>query len=310
MKPEHLIKQKLTNLFHSGFLLGSMGLLIGLLGWIIYGVSGLLVAIFTGTIILALAPRISARMLLRANGAREIDVHSIPDLYRILLKLARRARLKSAPRLYYLPSDAMTAFTVGGRDEPSIAVTAGLLQELSFRELTGVLAHEVSHIRNNDTGILMLAGVLNQVTRLLSMIGLFLLFLYLPDFLAGNAGLNIFLPLLLLCAPTASTLLWLALSRTREFAADLEAARLTEDPLGLASALERLEQGSRGFPWHVLFPAPEVPGLKLLLTHPPTKARVRRLLELKGSPPTEPRGACGTLDPLVLNLHLNRAAVR
>ena len=156
----------------------------------------------------------------------------------------------------------------------------GLLRNLSSRELMGVLAHEVSHIRHNDMWVMTLADLVSRLTGLLSLVGQVLLLVNLPLLLLGMATFSWLGVLLLIAAPTISALLQLALSRSREYEADMGAADLTGDPAALASALHRLDRVPGGWFEQVFLPGRRVPDPSLLRTHPPTEERVRRLLSL------------------------------
>ena len=177
----------------------------------------------------------------------------------------------------------MNAFTLGTRKDAALVLTDGIIRQLSLRELTGVLAHEISHAAHNDIAIMGFADLLNRITAGFSLFGQFLVLINLPLVLFGGYSFN-WLPILLLVAsPTIATLLQLALSRTREFEADLGAARLTGDPLGLASALSRLEHSSGSWLTRVLFPGRKETQPSLIRTHPHTEERIDRLKELAAS---------------------------
>jgi heat shock protein HtpX len=271
---------KLSNLVQSILLLGGMALLLALLGWSIAGSAGLLF-VAAGMLLLGMGPQLSPRVLLRMHRARPLTPHEAPGLYRTLHSLAQRAALPSLPRLYYVPSAMMNAFTVGRREDAAIAVTDGLVRGLSHRELTGVLAHEISHIRNHDTWVMSLAEVVSRVTSGLSLGGQILLFVSLPMLLLGASAPPWLFLMLLICAPTLSALLQLALSRTREYDADLDAVGLTGDPMGLASALGKLERSQRGVLARLFLPGAQLPDSSWLRTHPATTERIRRLLRLQ-----------------------------
>jgi len=199
-------------------------------------------------------------------------------------ELARRSGLARYPPLYYIPSSVMNAFTVGKRDNAAIGVTDGILRKLTLRELAGVLAHEISHLRNGDLRVMTLADVISRITANLSMIGQVLILINLPLFLMGRAHIPWIPLLLLLAAPTLSALMQLALSRTREFDADMGAVRLTGDPLGLASALEKMERYQGSLLGTIFAPGRRSPDPSLLRSHPHTEERIRRLLSLEERP--------------------------
>ena len=136
----------------------------------------------------------------------------------------------------------LNAFATGSPDNAVIGITEGLLRRLSLRELAGVLAHELSHVRNNDLSVMSLADTMTRFTQVLSYLAVILAIFNLPAWLLGDADMPFAALLLLYLAPTIGSLLQLGLSRTREYDADLEAAELTGDPRGLASALDKLER--------------------------------------------------------------------
>lgn len=269
----------------SGILIGGMALLLGAMGWLIANWPGAIVAL--GAVVFFLAtPRLSPQAILRMYRARPLSTYEAPELLRLIQLLAQAAGLPTVPRLYYVPSIILNAFTVGRADNAAIGVTDGLLRRLNMRQLAGVLAHEIGHLRNNDTRVMGLADVVSRLTSALSTIGQVLLLLSLPLVLFGGYQPPWLLLLLLIFAPTLSALLQLALSRTREFDADLEAIALTGDPLGLASALEQLERSQRSLLQRLFIPTRQQEEPSLLRTHPATAERIQRLLELAEKPLT------------------------
>jgi heat shock protein HtpX len=238
-------------------------------------------------VLLLFAPRLSPALVLRLYQAEPLRPTVAPQLFAVLNELAQRAGLARVPGLYYIPSRVNNAFAVGGREDAVIGITDGMLRTLSLRELAAVLAHEITHVRHNDIRVMALADLITRMTQLLAVAGQLLLLVGLPLWLAGLWDISFVGIALLLLAPTATALLQLALSRTREYHADLGAARLTGDPRGLASALAKLERGPGGWLEQVLFPSRHNPDPSRLRTHPPTAERIRRLLELApadGSP--------------------------
>lgn len=273
------MSHKINNIVQSIVLLGSMALLLVLLGWLIAGVLGVLSAV-VGVLLLSLSPQVSPLFILRLYRARRLTTYDAPVLLRIVHALAQRAELPVTPHLYYIPSAIMNAFAVGKRHEAAIGITDGMLRRLNRRELVGVLAHEISHVRNHDTWVMGLADVTSRITAMSSWVGQFLLLVTLPLTLLNGSTPPWILILLLIIAPTLSALLQLALSRTREFDADLDAATLTGDPAGLAAALAKLERYQRGFIERILLPGRHIPDPSLLRTHPKTEERIERLLAL------------------------------
>lgn len=272
-------RQRGRNRLQGVLLLAGMVLTLGLLAWLVFRGAGVVWVLVLGVVSLALRPRVRSEWVLRMYRARPLPARSAPDLHRLIDTLAARAQLPRPPALYYVPSPMLNAFAVGDRDDAAIAVTDGLLRRLPWRELAGVLAHEVSHIRSGDLRMMTLADMVGRLTQAVAYAGLVLIVFGLPALMAGTL-----LPLLagavLLSVPNVTTLLQLALSRAREYDADLAAAELTNDPLGLASALRTLHV-HEGRVWErIMVPHRRTPDTLLLRTHPPTDERIRRLREL------------------------------
>jgi heat shock protein HtpX len=260
-------------------------LYVGVLGWLLAGVAGFVWAFALAGLGAAMLTRVPATWILRSSGARPLSWHRAPELTELAGRLARRAGLPRAPALYALPAPEPQAMAVGGREDPALAVTPALVQQLSPRELAGVLAHEIAHLRHGDTRLMAAAHGFGRIAGLAGQLGTWML---VANLLSGLlSGGWIFAPgavLLFLAAPAVTGLLRLALSRLREFEADRGAVELTGDPRGLASALARIEQRKRGLlarlaPWVSL---PRRPAPTLLQTHPATEERVARLLALEG----------------------------
>jgi heat shock protein HtpX len=281
-------RHKLRNLVQSAILLGGMIGLLALCGWVLFGPDGVLGMALGGALALAFSPRISPRLVLRLYRARELTPPELPEVFAVLDRLARRAGLAHRPKLYYIPSRMLNAFAVGQREDAVIALTDGMLRRLTLRELAGVLAHETSHIRHNDLWLMGLADLVGRLTRLMTLVGLLLLILAVPMWLTGTAALPWLVIPLLVFAPQLTTLLQLALSRAREYEADLDAAGLTGDPAGLAAALAKLERFQRGMWEQILMPGYRLPEPSLLRSHPPTEQRIARLRELQAAAPAAP----------------------
>jgi len=278
MSPAKVIGWRISNALQTALLLGAMALLAGYLGWALLGTDGLVAAAIGAVLFFALAPRVSPRMVLRMQGASELRPGQAPGLHRLLHTLSQRAGLEAVPRLYYLPTRVLNAFAVGHRGDAAITVTDGLLRRMDPREIAGVLAHELAHVRSNDVWVMTLADLVGRITGTLSFFGMALLFFWVPVSLFSGGGMPLLPILVMIFAPTLSAMLQLALSRTREYDADLAAVELTGDPRGLASALNTLEQLQGG--WMERMFMARVP--KWLRTHPHTDERIRRLLALEG----------------------------
>lgn len=281
------------NLLKTGVLLAALSALVLVLGQRLGGPHGLLVS---GGLVLLMnfvSFWFSDRIALAMNGARELPPSELPWLHALTAQLARRADLP-LPRLYVVSSLTPNAFATGRSPKhAAIAVTTGLLEVLDRRELTGVLAHELAHVKNRDTLIMTVAATLAGVISHLAQLAFFwggALLGGRSDDREDTGGSALGTLGLLLVAPLAATLLQLAVSRSREFDADATAAQLTGDPLGLANALARLEQGNRALPMdhspataHLFIVNPLSGGglMSLFATHPPIAARIERLARLR-----------------------------
>lgn len=254
---------------------------LALLGWLIWGPLGILLLVMVGVMGTLLNQTISPWMVIRMYHAQPISLQQAPALWYLISRLSERAALSRVPELYYVPTRMLNAFAVGSEQASIIAVSDGLLRQMTARELAGVMAHEISHIKHNDLNVMCLADLFSRVTNILSMVGLLLLLLNLPLILLSEQQINWFVIVLLITAPSVSALAQLALSRTREFAADLNAARLTGDPVGLASALNKIEQVQGGWLERIFMPGRRIPEPSLLRTHPDNAERIARLMALK-----------------------------
>ncbi len=281
MNHERVSDHKLRNQLHSLLILGGMVLLLAGIGEIFFGTPGMTLAIVAGVALFTLG-RVQPQWVLKMHRAQPLAHHQAPELHHLVRGLAERSELRRAPALYLVPSPTLNAFAVGNAEDSAIGVTHGLLQTLDRREITGVLAHEISHIRHRDLWVMGLAQLIGRMTRSLSLLGQLMLLLSLPALFMGGIQIPLAAVLLLIAAPTLSSLMLLALSRTREFEADLGAARLTGDPLGLASALLKLDARQGGW-WRFLFPMRRRTS-SFLDSHPATAERIERLKSLVDRP--------------------------
>lgn len=275
---------RLLNLVHTWLLAAGSLLLLGVTAWVFAGGAGIVYALVFGAVSMWVVRRVSPQLVLSMYKAAEVGPDEFPVGYRIVDELARRAELPAAPRLYVVPSKMMNAFAVGRREDSAIAITDALARNLSTRELAGVLAHEISHVAAEDVKVMAFADMVSRFTSLMSTVGLFSLAVNLVGF-AGGYGAQV--PwtgvIILLAAPTVGGLLQMALSRTREFDADLNAAALTGDPDGLASALAKLEK-AQGRMWEgMMLPGNRIPDPSILRTHPRTEERVARLMAFRSA---------------------------
>jgi heat shock protein HtpX len=280
------------NRLQSFLLIGGLGFLTAFSSWLLWNWTGGLVSLVSIGLIYAFAPRLPPELVMRMYRATRLDPRQGGQITHIVDVLARRAGLSSVPTLYVVPSMTLNAFATGTPQRAAIAITEGLLRRLSLRELAGVLAHELSHVRNNDLAVMGLADTMTRFTQVLSYLALFLGIINLPALLLGDSDISLTALLLLYLAPTAGSLLQLSLSRTREYDADVDGATLTGDPAGLASALDKLENYQGSFWEDLMFPVPSrrIPQPSLLRSHPASADRIRRLLALENRdlpPPIE-----------------------
>jgi heat shock protein HtpX len=275
-----LNNNKVHLLFQTVIILAGMGGLFGLLGWMIFGTTGLLSALVMVFFFFLFTPKVSPWLVLRMYRARRLSYDEAPELFEIVLEFSKKAGLSASPLLYYVPSRMMNAFSVGSAKGSAIALSDGLMRYLGRREIAGVLAHEITHIRNNDLRLHALADLMTKITSLLSFLGQAMIILYLPMAFFSKAYIPLIPIFLLIFAPSLSVLLQLALSRTREFDADIGSAELTGDPMALASALQKMDHYERGM-WDIVYlPRRKRSHPSLLRTHPHTKERMERLSAL------------------------------
>ncbi|WP_242041096.1 M48 family metalloprotease [Leptolyngbya sp. FACHB-261] len=231
----------------------------------------------------------SDQAALAAYRAQPLQRHEAPELFDMIASLSERAEIPM-PKVFIVPTQSPNAFATGRDPEhAAVAVTQGILEALSPEELEGVLAHELTHIRNRDTLTQAVAGTLAGAVTFLGRILTFGA-LYGPVTRDDRRGGNpLGLLFLVILAPLAAGLLQFAVSRTREYAADLGSAQLTGNPLALVSALQKLEEMGHQIPMNgnpamspLLIVNPlSTKGLQTLFrTHPATEDRIRRLREL------------------------------
>lgn len=256
-------------------LLGAITAVLLLSANLIAGPDGIIIAAALIAAGIMSAQRVAPALVMQMFNAKPIDPYDWPEAYNTVNALRQRAGLEEMPQLYCLPGENMMAFSTGSQQEPVIAISVGAMRHLTSRELHGIVAHELAHVASGDMTLLMLSEVMTRLTRTFATLGL-LLAIWLA--LASDVRVPVLTLIVLAVAPTAVSLLKLALSRNREFDADDYAADLTGDPAGLASALQKIEREQASI-WRRLF-QPYVRGdvPTLLRSHPKTEERVARLL--------------------------------
>lgn len=272
---------------------GLLGLLSGLLVLGGYYLVGNEQGLILGLVFAALSSfgswYYSDRAALAAFQTQPLMQEEAPELYKMVKNLSDQAEIPM-PKLFIIPTQAPNAFATGRDPEhATIAVSKGILELLTPSELETVIAHEMTHIKNRDTLTQAVAGtVAGAITYLGQILSFGLLFG--PVSRDSRRGQNpLGLLFLIVLAPLSASLLQLAISRTREYAADLGSAQITGNPSALASALQKLETVSRQVPMHgnptmapllIMNPLSREGLQSLFMTHPPTEERIRRLMEL------------------------------
>lgn len=265
-----------------------MGLLL-FLGQAIGGEQGLVFAFIISLLMNFGMYWFSDKIVLMSYRAQEVTEEESPRLYRIVRQLATQAQLPM-PKVYILPGATANAFATGRNPEhAAVAATEGILQALSDDELEGVIGHELAHVKHRDilisTLVAALAGTITFVARMA---------MYAEIFGGGRRDRENSNPLgqlaMIILAPIAALLIQMAVSRSREFAADEGGSRISGKPLSLANALRKLERGAELVPMqnagtataHMFIVNPLTGGgvMKLFSTHPPTEERIAKLEQL------------------------------
>jgi len=278
-----MISIKWISMLHLVMLLGTLTGILLLVGMLIGGIAGTTIALFIAIAVNLLSYWYSDRIVLRVHGAKRTE---IKELHSKVEKIAHEAGIPK-PKIYMIESDAPNAFATG-RDprHSAIAVTRGLLQ-LDDEEIEGVIAHEISHIRNRDVLVATMAASIGGAIAYLAQIG------YWSLFLGGNRreeGNALGILLIIIFAPLAALLVRMALSRNEEYKADRTGALLTGNPLGLASALRKISKYSAEHPMRtgsaatshmwIVNPFKSDWFTGLFSTHPPIEKRIEMLQEM------------------------------
>jgi heat shock protein HtpX len=275
-------------------LLGALTGLMMAIGHYFGGSNGMLIALIFASITNLIGYWFSDKIVLRMYGAREVSESEAPQLYRIVHNLALGARMPM-PKVYIIPGESPNAFATGRNPQhAAVAVTEGLMRMMDEREITGVLAHELSHVQNRDILIgsiaATLAGAIMMLADMMRWAAIFGGFRRDGDE-EGGGGSLLEMILLPIVASFAAMLIQMAISRTREFAADATGARMCGDPMALASALRKLGFASQRLPMdaspqtaHMFIVNPLSGGTiaKFFSTHPPLEERIARLEAMAG----------------------------
>jgi heat shock protein HtpX len=275
----------LGNWLKTSLLMAAIVALFGAVGAALGGAQGMVFALLLGGAMNFFAYWFSDKMVLRMYDAREVDADSAPRFYAIVRELAQNAQLPM-PRVYLIDQPQPNAFATGRNPEhAAVAATTGILQLLSERELRGVMAHELAHIKHRDILISTVSATLAGAISSLAQFGMF--FGGRDDRPHPATAL-----LMMILAPLAAMLIQFAISRAREFGADEGGAEISGDPQALAAALEKIERYAQELPLAAADQHPETAqmmiinplsggGLRgLFSTHPATQERIARLLAL------------------------------
>jgi len=270
-----------------------LGLLTGLfiaIGGLLGGRSGMVLAFAMALVMNFVSYWFSDKIVLRMYGAQPIGEAEAPIVYRIVRNLATKAGMPM-PKLYLIPAPTPNAFATGRSPEhAAVAVTEGILRVMNEQELEGVLAHELSHVLNRDILISTIAATIAGAISMLANMAQWSLFLGGSRDDEGRGSNPIALIATIIFAPLAAMLIQLAVSRSREYQADASGAQLTRRPLGLASALAKLQQANQIMPMDAnpatshLFIVNPLSGrgfAALFATHPPIEERIARLQAMR-----------------------------
>lgn len=277
------------NTLKTWILMGLMTVILVLIGRFIGGAGGMLLFLLLSIVMNAVAYWTSGSMAIAMTRSVRVSEAELPEVYAIVRRLTQRAGLPM-PEIYITPSDQPNAFATGRNPaHAKVAVTEGILRALPARELEGVLAHEIGHVRNRDILISSMAATLAGVITYIANILQWGMWFGMGERDNRDGGGLAELAMIIL-APIAAMVVQLAISRSREYQADATGAKLVGDPNPLADALEHLETYSRRIPNRVnpaashLFIVNPLRGqsvVQLFSTHPPTEERIRRLRAMR-----------------------------
>jgi heat shock protein HtpX len=283
-------RETTMNYFRTAMLLAGLTALFMVVGYLIGGATGAMIALLIAAATNLFTYWNSDRMVLSAYGAHEVDARNAPELVGLVAELAGRAGLPM-PRVFVMDNPQPNAFATGRNPQnAAVAVTSGLVQSLSREELAGVIAHELAHIRNHDTLLMTITATIAGAISMLAQFGMFF-----GGHRDNNSGPGIIGSIaMMILAPLGAMLVQMAISRTREYAADDLGARIAGRPMWLASALVKIENAAHQVPnWEAernpatahMFIINPLSGHgvdNLFATHPSTENRIAALRRLVG----------------------------
>ncbi|WP_374403804.1 zinc metalloprotease HtpX [Niveibacterium sp.] len=278
------------NWLKTSILMAGIVALFGVVGAAIGGKSGMLLALLLGGGMNLFSYWFSDKMVLRMYNAQEVDAASSPYLYNMVQGLARNAGLPM-PRVYIINEQQPNAFATGRNpDNAAVAATTGILQMLTERELRGVMAHELAHVKHRD---ILISTISATLAGAISALANFAMFFGGRDE-EGRPANPLVGILVAILAPLAASLIQMAISRAREYEADRGGAEICGDPAALADALQKIDYYARGIPMPSAEAHPETGQMMIMnplsgggiaglfSTHPPTEERIRRLRAMRG----------------------------
>lgn len=279
------------NLLKTAVLMAAITALFMTIGRLLGGQQGMVLALVIALGMNFFSYWFSDKLVLRMYNAQEVDAQSAPQFYRMVQELAQRAQIPM-PRVYLINEDAPNAFATGRNpDHAAVAATTGILRSLSERELRGVMAHELAHVRHRD---ILISTISATMAGAISMLANFAMIFGGRDD-EGRPVNPIVSILVMILAPLAASLIQMAISRAREFEADRGGAEISGDPQALASALQKIHRIAQGVPLETAERHPETAQMMIMnplsgggiaglfATHPSTEERVERLLDMARS---------------------------
>lgn len=276
------------NLMKTAILMAAITGLFMAIGSVLGGQQGMMIALLLALGMNFFSYWFSDKMVLKMYNAQQVDETSAPQFYRMVRELAEKAQLPM-PKVYIIQEDAPNAFATGRNPEnAAVAATTGIMRVLSERELRGVMAHELAHVKHRD---ILISTISATMAGAISMLANFAMIFSARDS-EGRPANPIVSILVMILAPIAASLIQMAISRAREFEADRGGAEISGDPAALASALDKIHRFARGIPMEAAERHPETAqmmimnplsggGIKgLFSTHPATEERIERLMAL------------------------------
>lgn len=280
----------LENWFKTTILMAGIVVLFATVGMLLGGRNGMMIALLFAGAMNIYAYWFSDKMVLKMYNAQEVDANSAPEFYAMIAELAQRAGLPM-PKVYVIDEAQPNAFATGRNPEhAAVAATTGIIRMLSPRELRGVMAHELAHVKHRDILISTMSATVAGAISAIAQFGML--------FGGGNSDSErnvhpVVAILIMIVAPLAAMVIQMAISRSREFGADAGGAAISGDPVALADALRKIEAYAHGIPMQTAEMHPETAqmmiinpltadGVKnLFRTHPTTEERVAKLLAMR-----------------------------